>query len=186
MKNWKTLETRTLFHNQWFDIREEKVQITDELAIEGVIVHRFPDWCNVIAMTPDHQIFLVRQYRHGIGKDIIETPSGSQEPADKNPQEAAERELLEETGYFSNRWIALGQSYANPQLQNNMIHHYLALDCRLIAQPQAELGGTIDFWTEPMISVMEKIRAGVICHSSVIEGIFRAKDWLKTYGSDQI
>ena len=182
MKNWKTLETKTIFHNQWFDIREEKVQITDELAIEGVIVHRFPDWCNVIAMTPDQQLFLVRQYRHGIGKETIETPSGSRELSDKSSQDTAERELLEETGYSSNHWISLGASYVNPQLQNNLIHHYLALDCQLVAQPQAELGGMIDFWKEPMSSVMEKIRSGVIAHSYVVEGIFRAREWLRVYG----
>lgn len=184
MKNWKTLETKTIFHNQWFDIREEKVQITEELAIEGVIVHRFPDWFNVVAMTPDKNVFLVRQYRHGIGKETIETPSGSQESQDKNNQEAAERGLMEETGYSSNRWIPLGQSYVNPQLQNNLIHHYLALDCQLVSQPQAEVGSTIDFWSEPISSIVEKIRSGAICHSSVVEGILRAREWLQVHGID--
>lgn len=184
MKKWKTLETKTIFHNQWFDIREEKVQITDELAIEGVIVHRFPDWCNIIAMTPQKQVFLVRQYRHGVNQETIETPSGSMEVEDKTFQDGAERELLEETGYSSNRWISLGRSYANPQLQNNWIHHFLALDCQLTSQPQAELGGTIDFWNEPMSSIMEKIRSGAICHSYVVEGLLRAREWLRVHGEE--
>ena len=61
MKKWKTLESHTLFKNQWFDIKEEKVQVTDELAVEGVIVLNFSDWVNVIPLTSRQEVILVSQ-----------------------------------------------------------------------------------------------------------------------------
>lgn len=178
-KKWKILETHTLFKNQWFDIKEEKVQVSEELALEGVIVHHFRDWVNIVPLTHDHHIILENQYRHGVGAITVETPSGSMEEEDQSPKDAAARELYEETGYAAGKMIFLGRSQANPQLMNNFIHHFLALDCHLVDRPKPEIGGVIDFWLEPFEKALEKINRGEILHSYVIEGLLRAKEWLQ-------
>jgi len=179
MKKWKTLESKTLFKNQWFDVKEERVQVSEDLAIEGVLVHYFTDWVNMIPITKEGDLLLVSQYRHGMQVMTIETPSGSVEPTDASPEEAATRELFEETGYAVGKVIFLGKSQANPQLMNNHVHHFLALDCHLVAQPTVEIGGIDSFWREPLESALQKIRSGELNHSITVEGLYRADDWLR-------
>lgn len=176
--NWKTLETRTILKNQWFDIKQEKVQITDTLALEGVVVLHFSDWVNVIALDADKKIILEKNYRHGFGEVMIETPSGAMEQSDISPEEAARRELFEETGYSAETFISIGTSVANAQLQNNKIHHYLALNCQLVSQPKPEIDGKIEFWLEPFINAFERVEKGEIVNSYIVEGLLRAKLYL--------
>lgn len=179
MKKWKTLESHTIFKNQWFDVREEKVQVTEDLAMEGVLVHTFSDWVCVVPFTKTREILLVSQYRHGMGVLTTEVPSGSVEPDDPTPKDAAIRELFEETGYAAGQIYFIGKSQANPQMQNNYIHHFVALDCHLVSQPKPEIGGVAEFWLEPWDRTLHKVRAGEINHSSTVECVLRAEDWLR-------
>ncbi len=178
MSKWKTLETHTIFKNQWFDIKENKVQVTDELAIEGVVTLSFPDWVNIIPLDEKQNILLEKNYRHGLGQVMIETPSGSMELTDKSPMEAARRELYEETGYAAGKLVLLGKSAANAQLQTNSVYHYLALDCRLVSQPKPEIEGVIEFWLEPFDKILERIQKSEITNSYIVEGLLRAYTYL--------
>jgi len=67
-----------------------------------------------------------RQYRHGIGQVHYEIPAGTTDPEDTSLEEAARRELREETGYSGGRWSKLMTLSANPALQNNLTHTFLA------------------------------------------------------------
>ena len=53
------------------------------------------DWVNVVALTPAEELVLVRQYRHGLGRMVLEVPGGCIDPQDTSPEDAARRELLE-------------------------------------------------------------------------------------------
>ncbi len=180
MKKWKILESQTILKNQWFDIKEQKVQITDTLAVEGVVILEFPDWVNVIALDDKNQVVLEKNYRHARGELSIETPSGSQETTDKSPAEAARRELLEETGYAANQLIALGVSTTNPQLLTNRMHHFLALGVKWVQPPQQEFEGVVESWVEPWEKVMTRIECGEISNSLAVEGLLRAERYLRT------
>jgi ADP-ribose pyrophosphatase len=179
MSKWKTLETQTIFKNQWFDIKENKVQVSDELAVEGIVVLNFRDWVNVVPLDGKGRILLEKNYRHGLNSIMIETPSGSVEPEDKSVSEAARRELYEETGYAAGKMISLGKSAANAQLQNNWIHHFLALDCQLVSQPKPEIDGVIEFWAESLENVMDRVQKGEITNSYIVEGLLRAYIYLQ-------
>jgi ADP-ribose pyrophosphatase len=179
MKKWKTLESQTLYKNQWFDIKEERVQVSPDLAVEGVIVMKFPNWVNIIPLNLEERVILVHQYRHAIEDMTIETPSGSLEPQDASPRLGAERELLEETGCRAAHWIYLGQSQVNPQLMNNYLHHFLALACVPVEPPVIEIGGISEFWDEPFEHAFEKIRDGRLNHGMTVDGLFRARDWIQ-------
>lgn len=180
MKKWKILETHTLFKNQWFDVKEHKVQVSDVLAVEGVITLEFPDWVNIVALDKSKNVILERNYRHGQMILSVETPSGSMEASDVSAEEAARRELLEETGYAAQSFVYLGKSSANAQLQNNWIHHFIALDCQAVQNPRPELEGEVESWLEPLEKVMERVQKGEIHNSYIVEGLLRAQLYLNT------
>lgn len=84
-----------------------------------------PDWCNVLAVTPDGNVVLVRQFRFGTGSVTLEVPGGMIEPGEDAAQ-AVRRELEEETGYAVDDVAALCSLCPNPALQGNRIHSYVA------------------------------------------------------------
>jgi ADP-ribose pyrophosphatase len=86
----------------------------------------------MVAIDPDGNVLLVRQWRHAIGQALLEIPAGS---LDRHPDgsvedhaAAAARELEEETGYRANRWRYLGRFYSAPGFTSELLHIYLATE----------------------------------------------------------
>lgn len=101
------------------------------------LVLESPDWVNVVALTPERRLVVVRQFRFGSSKLATEIPAGIVEPGE-DPEHAARRELLEETGYVSERWSYLGWVEPNPAIQNNHCHQWLAQDAVQVQQPMLD------------------------------------------------
>ncbi|MCL2215009.1 MAG: NUDIX hydrolase [Treponema sp.] len=90
------------------------------------------DWTNVIPVinTPDGEKFImVWQWRHGAKELSLEFPGGVFEPGEK-PEQAAARELYEETGYKAGSLKKLGDFSPNPAIMSNRIHFFLAEDLK--------------------------------------------------------
>ncbi|MEQ8663861.1 MAG: NUDIX hydrolase [Gammaproteobacteria bacterium] len=99
------------------------------------------DWANVVALTAQRELILVRQYRHAAGCHFREFPGGVIEHThDADAAAAAARELREETGYAPGSLVALGCHYPNPALQDNRLHVFLALDCVQVGAPTPDAG----------------------------------------------
>jgi 8-oxo-dGTP pyrophosphatase MutT (NUDIX family) len=82
-------------------------------------------WVNVVPVTSSGEVVLVRQYRHGTREVTLEIPGGIVDPGE-TPLQAAERELLEETGYGGGRLAPLGSVNPNPALFANRVHTFVA------------------------------------------------------------
>lgn len=137
--DWKTLQSETLLRDRWIDLRADRCATPQGVEIAPYYVLSYPDWINVVAITPEDHLVLVRQYRHGAGKVCLELPSGGVE-AGESPEMTARRELAEETGYVSDRWQLLCSLSPNPASHTNRVHSFLALEARPGTSPKLDIG----------------------------------------------
>ncbi len=128
---------------------------------------RAVDWVNVIAMTSDERIVLIRQYRPGIDSVCIEIPGGMVDPGE-DPLAAAKRELVEETGFTARDWRALGVVAPNPAIQNNRLHSFLALDAEATHDTRFDGNEILALDVVPIPDVQQMIRDGRIDHALVV------------------
>lgn len=126
------------------------------------------DWCNIIALTPENSVVLVRQYRHGAEEFTLEIPGGVVEANDVDPMQSALREMEEETGYTSSDVISLGTIYPNPAMQSMRLHCYLARNARRVKEPVLDPGEDIEVVIKPLEEVMGLIQHGAVTHALVL------------------
>ncbi len=129
-------------------------------------------WVNVIPLTPENEVILIRQYRHGIRDMSLEIPGGLVEGPD-TPIVAAQKELLEETGYQASRMLPLGSVLPNPAIQDNRCYTFLAKDVLLVGEQQLEEKEDIEVLLRPLSDIPGLIRDGEIEHSLVLAAFFK-------------
>ncbi len=123
---WKILSS-TYVHNvaPWAVLRTDRCEMPDGKIVPGYYVLEYPDWVNVVAITAENKVLMVRQYRHAAGVVSTEIPGGVID-GDEQPHDAARRELLEETGYQFDDIELLAKVHPNPATANNVTHLFLA------------------------------------------------------------
>lgn len=139
-----------------------------------------PNWVNLVPLTPDNQVILVQQWRHGSQTVELETPGGLMEEGE-TPEQCARRELLEETGYEAGSVARLGTVRPNPAIQNNLQHYVLASDCRKVAEPSLDHAEDISVRLAPLAQIDDMIQSGQIMHGIVIGAFY----WLRQYQQRQ-
>jgi 8-oxo-dGTP pyrophosphatase MutT (NUDIX family) len=127
-----------------------------------------PDWCNIVPLTREREVVMVRQRRHGIDAETLELPGGMIDPGDASPLEAARRELLEETGYGAREVVATGVIAPNPAMQTNRCWSFLAFGVEKVAEPVLDGGEDIDVVLIPYAEIPARVARGEIEHSLVV------------------
>ncbi len=166
-RSWTLLGSRDLSDHRIFRVREDRYRLEPAGAERDFVVLDSPDWVNVVALTDDGRVVLIRQYRHGIQRVTLEIPGGMVD-AGESPQAAAVRELQEETGYVAGRVKFLGRVSPNPAIQNNSCHSFLAEDCRLTASPRPDPFERIEVLTRPLDEIPGMIHREEISHALVV------------------
>lgn len=130
-----------------------------------------PEWLNVIPLTSDNQVVMIRQYRSGPRQIELEIPGGMVDPGEE-PAEAALRELLEETGYAPTDgpkgMEKLGDIEPNPAIQDNRCHSFVVFNCEKVAEPALEEMEDVVVELVPLDRVPELILKGEITHALVV------------------
>lgn len=129
-----------------------------------------PLWVNVIARTPEGDIVLVEQYRHGIHDISLEIPGGVADGADSG-LDAAKRELAEETGYTSGTWTFLGSVSSNPAIFNNRCEMYLAEGCIRTQEQDLDPFEEIRVKLLSEADFLDAVRTGRIHHSLAVAAV---------------
>ncbi len=139
------------------------------------VVLEVPDWINVAAFTPEGKVVVVHQYRFGMRKTTTEIPAGIIEDGESH-ENAAKRELLEETGYSTDRWEYLGWVEPNPAFQNNRCHQWVARDVRRTNRQNLDDGEAIAVQELSVEEVRDKIHKGDMRNSLALLTLSRVLD----------
>ncbi len=137
LEHWETLKSRDVFvAPPWIRVAALQVRLPDGRVVNDYHQIELSDYAIVFAKTSDGRVIVERQYKHGIGKVTLVLPAGMIEPGE-TPLEAAQRELLEETGYRAEGWTALGKFAGNGNYGCGTAHMFMARDAQLVAEPRS-------------------------------------------------
>ena len=157
---WKVLTREYLAKKPWYTVRVDRVELPNGTVIPEYWINEYPPWVNVVALTENDEVVLIRQYRHGIEGVHYELPAGTTDPGDTSLEEAARRELHEETGYGGGKWSLLAELSANPALQNNLTYTYLAEGVTRLGAAAPEESEEITVHLTPLAEVEGLIENG--------------------------
>lgn len=172
IKRWEKIRTEYLGDFRIFRIRADSSRSPRTGNVHRFFVLESPDWVNVIPLTPEGNVVMIRQYRHGTEEVTLEVPGGMVDPGDGDPSVSAARELREETGYEAEEIIHLGSVAPNPAFLNNRCHSYLARRARRAHAVQLDGAEDIAFEEIPLADIPGLIRDGAITHSLTIAAFY--------------
>lgn len=171
IKKWEILKSELLESNRVFATRKD-VGVSPVTGKEhDFFVIEAPDWVNIVALTAQDEVVLIKQYRHGIRAETIEIPGGVIDSGE-SPLEAARRELLEETGYISDNWEQIGEVVPNPAIQNNRCYTFLALSSEKVKEPNFDSTEYIVTFTVPAAEIPKLVSERRITHSLVVAAFY--------------
>ena len=138
MDSWKTKARWTILDRRpWLLVENHTVELPDGRLISDWPWIITPDFVNVVAVTADEHFICFRQVKYGVEGTTLGIVGGFVEEGEE-PIKAAQRELLEETGYESADWISLGSYRVDPNRGVAMAHLYLARQAQFITPPNAD------------------------------------------------
>ncbi|MEM7647478.1 MAG: NUDIX hydrolase [Pseudomonadota bacterium] len=176
---WKILGSESLFSAGLFHLKADRCELPDGRVMPRYFVMDFPDWVNVLPMTENHEALLIKQYRHASKEVHIEIPGGSMDPRlNENAEQAARRELLEETGFDCQEMIAVGSHFPNPALQSNCMHTFLARGCFEKQEQKLDAFEDLEIYRCSLEQLKDHIRDGDIDHSLMLASLLKCLQWM--------
>lgn len=168
---WEHQSSEEIADCRVFRVRREFCRRERDGKAADFYVVDSPDWVNVVATTKGGEVLLIEQFRHGTREVNLELPGGIVDPGE-SPEAAARRELLEETGYGTSEWTALGSCRPNPAILTNTMHYFLARNCEKISEPALDPNEGIVTRPVDEKRIDELIGQGSIDHSLVVAAFF--------------
>ena len=136
-----------------------------------------PNWVNVIAVTPNQELVMVEQFRHGSNTVELEIPGGMMDPHETDPVATAVRELREETGYVGENARVLGRVFSNPAILSNITYTVLIENCRLQHDVEFDHAEDLETRLVPFADVAKLVAGEKIGHSLVVAALYYFDLW---------
>jgi 8-oxo-dGTP pyrophosphatase MutT (NUDIX family) len=161
---------QTLLQNWLFRLRRQRFRSRVSGKVHDYYVAHLADGVHVVAITPDRNVVMVRQFRAGSGRDSLETPGGLLEGGE-DPRSAGARELLEETGYAGDPPEPLGALWPNPALLSMRIATVVTRNAQRVAEPKLDETEELAVELVPIDDIPALIQSGRIDHAVCVAGL---------------
>lgn len=172
IKPWPTVHSKPVGDFRIFTIRSDRKVSPRTGKDHDFYVIDCVNWVNVIAVTPDHELVMIEQYRHGSDTVELEIPGGMIDPEDISPEQAGIRELREETGYEGKSARIIGEVFPNPAIQSNRCFTVLVEDCKQLHPTELDHGEDLVTRLVPVAQIPQLVAAGKIQHSLVVVALY--------------
>lgn len=173
MKKWLLKNERILISDEWLKLKANTYQTANGVLLDPYYIYGFKDWANVVAITEDWQVVLVKQYRPGVDQICLELPSGCIE-AGEAAMVGVLRELQEETGYISKTCYPTGVTSPNPSSHTNKNLCFLALGCTLSSKTNLDETEDIEVELVALKDLKQMAIEGAFLQSMHVASIFFA------------
>jgi len=143
--------------SKWFPLYRQTVQIHNGKVLDDFFISKLGDAAMVIPKMRDGRFALVRQYKHGASEITIEFPAGRIDQ-NETPEDAAKREVKEETGIQCGAVTSLGKLFPLPSKDTAKLFGFLSLNCEVLHEVNFDQSEDIEtlFRTESEINDMIK------------------------------
>jgi len=176
---WKTLKSKTIIKNRFFNLLEESYKKTDGKIINKFYTVKRKDVAVIAAFTKNKKIVLISQYRPSVKISDLELPAGYMEKGEKNIKQTAERELLEETGYKTKKLIKIGEAFVSAGFMNNKVHFFIGFDAEKISEQKLDSSEEIEVKITSWKKALNLVKKGKIKDLGSVTGMMLAERYLK-------
>lgn len=163
IQKWTVLEEQDVSPSPWFPLVQHKVQLANGHIIDDYYFSPLGDVVQVLALTPQHEVVLVRQYKHALGEILLELPGGMQQPG-KSIVQSALNELEEETGIkaTAGQLIPLGKIANNPTKTRQITYGFILFNAVFNSVQKPDITEAIEVLTMPAPQVLQNVKDGNI------------------------
>jgi 8-oxo-dGTP pyrophosphatase MutT (NUDIX family) len=172
IRNWEILKRELVNDYRILQVQKKQVRSPRTGTVSDVLALRMPAWVSVLPLTRDEEVVMVRQYRHGIEQVCLELPGGLVDPDDESPEVAAQRELLEETGFKASTLDFMGECYPQPAVLTNQCFFFVGRYAQRVCNPTPDEGEDIEILNVPLKSIPDLIKKKEISHGMVLLAFF--------------
>ena len=172
IRPWQKLGSRPVGDFRIFTVRTDEKLSPRTGAKHDFFIIDCVDWVNVLAITPQQELVMVEQYRHGTNTVELEIPGGIMDRTDASPLHTGVRELREETGFEGENARVLGDVFANPAIMSNTCHTVLIEQCALKHPVEWDSGEDMLTRLVPLAEVPALVATGRIKHPLVIVALY--------------
>ena len=176
-EGWERLGSERLLANRYFTLRSDRLRLPDGSIKDPYFVLERPDAAIVIPITESNEVVLVRQYRPPLEMMELGPPAGLVEEGER-PEEAARRELAEETGYTGGEWEPLGSLASSPSLKDNWAYLFLARGVEETVAPDPDEHELVEVVKVPLEALRDLVHSGKIVSSSGVAAVMLALERL--------
>ncbi|MBF6138328.1 NUDIX hydrolase [Nocardia otitidiscaviarum] len=165
------VDSRTAYSGAILALRLDEVAMPGGRVAQREVIEHHPAVA-VVALEEDDTVVLINQYRHPLGRRLLELPAGLLDQPGEDPLEAARRELTEETGLAAREWSVLVDVALSPGFTDEALRVYLATGLSQTERPEPELEeADIEIVRMPLDAAVRAALAGEITNATAVAGL---------------